>query len=277
MPTVIPDSYADVVAAYDGVESLERFSATQLRAYRDDLLARTVQQASFVASLLPARARLLELGSGNGRLPIALALADAIADATGFEVAESRVAFARAWAADAGLANVRFDSADVLDVALPGELDAVVCITGAFAYFDAMRAGSAGELLRRVHGALRHGGVLVLELYPHPRWRRLLTADGSHELRLWQELPASDPWRFYLSDLRYDAERRVLSHRKTFVHRTSGEIDDSRREHLRLYDADELDAELRAAGFVDVRAHGDWTGRAPAPDDELLVVCARRP
>lgn len=210
---MVHSSYADVVAAYEGVESLERFSAAQLRAYRDDLMARTELQASFIAARLPPRARLLELGSGNGRLPIALARADAIAEGVALEVAESSVAFAQVWAADEGLTNVRFEAADVLEATLPRDLDAVVCVTGAFACFDAMRTGSAAELLRRAREALRPGGMLVLELYPHPQWRRLLTADGSGELRLWQELGASDPWRYYLSHLVYDPERRVLSHR----------------------------------------------------------------
>jgi hypothetical protein len=61
------------------------------------------------------------------------------------------------------------------------------------------------------------------------------------------------------------------------VHRETGEVDDTRREHLRLYDLGELDAELRSAGFGDVTACGDWTGAPYAEDDELLIVCARRP
>lgn len=232
---------------------------------------------SFVAERLPPDARVLEVGSGNGRLLIALAREGAIADGVALEIASSRVDFARAWAADEGVAGVRFDVADALTAELGTQLDAVLCITGAFAYFDAMREGSASELLRRAHEALRPAGLLVLELYPHPEYRHLLESTGTGELRLWQELPAGDPWRLYLSHLIYDAGRRMLTHRKTFVHRTSGEIDDTRREHLRLYDAGELGAELRSAGFADVETHGDWSGASPSPNDELLIVRARRP
>jgi cyclopropane fatty-acyl-phospholipid synthase-like methyltransferase len=188
--------YSDVVQAYEGVESLDSFSPEQLRAYRDDLVERTRAQASFVAARLDPGARVLELGSGNGRLLIALARSAAIAEGLGLEVAQSRVAFAAAWAADEGLEQVHFDTADVLGATFADAFDAVVCITGTYAYFDAMRAGSAAELLRRAYDALRPGGLLLLELYPHPDWRRLLTASGGDELRLWQELAPSDPWRF---------------------------------------------------------------------------------
>ncbi len=270
------ESYADVLTAYEGVERLDAFAPGELRAYRDELLGRTEQQARFLEARLAAGARVLEIGSGNGRLPIALAQRGLVGEALGIEIARSRVAFARAWAADARLAEVRFEAADVLRCDLPTGLDAVLCITGAFAYFEAMRAGSAAELLVRAGAALRPGGLLVLELYPHARWRRLLAATESDELRLWQELAPADPWRFYLSHLTYDAGRRVLTHRKTFVHRTSGEIDDSRREHLRLYDAAEIEADLRAAGYEGTELYGDWSGAPCSPDDELLVVCARR-
>jgi SAM-dependent methyltransferase len=269
--------YADVLLAYEGVESLERFAPDELRAYRDELAARTARQASFLAQRLAPGARVLELGSGNGRLLVALAGAGAIGEGIGLEVARSRVDFARAWAADEGLEHVRFEVADVLGGAFEGTFDAAVCITGTYAYFEAMRAGAAAELLRRAHDALRPGGLLVLELYPHPEWRRLLAATGSDELRLWQELAPGDPWRFYLSHLLYDPQRRILSHRKTFVHRVTGEVDATRQEHLRLYDAGELDAELRAAGFDGVTAWRDWTGEPYRDGDELLVVCARRP
>ena len=271
-----PTSYDDVLAAYEGVETLERFDDAALRAYREELASRTEAQAAFVAARLPAGARVLEIGSGNGRLLIALAGAAALAEGVGLEIAESRVRFARAWADDERLPGLRFDVADALTAALDTELDAVLCITGAFAYFDAIRPGSAAELLRRAHAALRPGGLLVLELYPHRHYRRLLEAAGTGELRLWQELPAGDPWRLYLSHLVYDAEQRVLTHHKTFVHRTSGEIDDSRREHLRLYDAAEVAAELRTAGFGEIATYGGWSDAAPSPGDELLVVCALR-
>jgi SAM-dependent methyltransferase len=271
------DSYVDVAAAYEGVERLDSFSAPELRAYRDELYARTEQHARFIAARLAPKARLLELGSGNGRLPLALARRGAVVDALGLEIAQSRVEFARAWAADDGVANVRFEVADVLQCDLPRGRDAVICITGAFAYFDAVRPGAGGVVLGRALEALRPGGLLVLEIYPHPHWRRLLAADGSGELRLWHELAPSDPWRFYLSHLLYDAQRRVLTHHKTFVHRVSGAIDDGRQEHLRLYNADELTADLQAAGFGEVSAYGDWSGGPCSPRDELLVICARRP
>jgi SAM-dependent methyltransferase len=164
---------------------------------------------------------------------------------------------------------------DALEGDLPAPVDAAVCVTGAFSYFDAIRPGAAAELLARLHASLAPGGLLVLELYPHPAWRRLLDASGE-ELRLWQELPPSDPWRFYLSHLTLDRDTGVLTHDKTFIHRTNGTVDDTRREHLRLYDEEGIRAVLADAGFSDTEAFGGWQEDPAGPDDELLVVAARR-
>ena len=34
---------------------------------------------------------------------------------------------------------------------------------------------------------------------------------------------------------------------------------------------------LETAGFVDISVEGPYTGRPPAPDDETVVMIARRP
>lgn len=275
MPPV-SDAYADVTTAYEGVEDLDSFSPDALNAYRVGVLARSEQQAAFVHERLPPGARIVEIGSGNGRLLIALARDAAIAHGTGLEIAASRTAFARRWAEDEGVANaLDLRVADALTAALPAGLDAAICITGAFAYFDAIQPGAGARLLQRLYAALKLGGTLILELYPHPGWRRMLdAADG--DLRVWQELPEDDPWRFYLSRLTIHPTTSVLTHRKMFVHRTDGSIDDSRREHLRLYDEAAIRQDLEAAGFADVEAFGGWHAAPASPEDELLVVTSTR-
>jgi SAM-dependent methyltransferase len=269
------DAYGDIVGAYEGVEALDRFARDTLTAYRKELLMRSAEQVAFLRARLRDGARLLEVASGNGRLLVGLAAAGALSEGIGIEIAKSRVRFAERWAADERLEQITFVAADALAAELPNDVDAVVCITGAFAYFEPMRAGASRRLLRSLRNALRPGGLLVLELYPHPEARRLLDASGEDELRTWRELASDDPWRFYLSRLHVDDATGVLHHDKLFVHRTSGEIDDTRREHLRLYSLDELEALLTEAGFENVQAAGGWKGESyDEGTSELLVVTA---
>jgi SAM-dependent methyltransferase len=269
-------AYTDIVRAYEGVERLEEFTVEQLAAYREQLLERTHGQAEFMAQRTPTHASVVEIASGNGRLLIALARRVPLRQALGIDASASRIEFAREWARDLGLERVRFETADALTRSLPDGLDVIVCITGAFGYFDAMQPGAGARLLERARTALSAGGLLILELYPHPSWRRMLQISEEHELRLWQELPERDPWRFYLSHLRFSPDTQILTHRKTFVHRTSGEIDVGRSEHVRLHDRATVEEQLRAAGFAGIAAYGDWSGRAHQTGDELLILTGLR-
>ena len=200
---------AVVGAAYQGFEDPASFSGLEdVLRYRDGLLERSREQAAFVAARMPGR-RVLELGCGNGRLLVELARRGETSTALGVDIATSRIGFARRWAQDEDLRGVRFEAADAFSMDLePSGYDAAVCITGALGYFGAVEGGLDGMSSRRMAGALAPGGLLVVELYPHPVERRLLNATGG-DVRMWQELPPEDPWRFYLSELQM--ERRQLS------------------------------------------------------------------
>lgn len=265
----------NILTAYEGVEEVSSFDGSALDEYRAGLLERTADQAAFIGSRLDGSQRVVEIGSGNGRLLIDLAQRGELRGGVGLEVSASRTTFANRWAHDLGLADkLTFLELDAMQADL-GEVDAALCITSAFAYFDALQPAGGEALLRRVADALTPRGLLVLELYPHPSWRRLLDATDD-ELRLWHELPADDPWRFYLSRLALDAETGILTHHKTFIHRATGAVDSSRAEHIRLYDRTSLAQTLQAAGFEEIEFYGDWSGRAHDANDELLIAVARR-
>lgn len=268
-------AFSDVAAAYEGLEAPGQFTEPgSLEAYRASMLERTAAQTAFLSERLGAGgAGVLEIGSGNGRLLLDLARSGHATRALGIELSQSRTAFAQRWARDLGCDGAtEFRAGDALSEELGGEWDLAACITGTFGYFDAFAPGSAARLLQALRDALRPGGMLVLELYPHPEERRLVEA-ASGTLRTWRELDEGDPWRYYLSEFSIDGN--VLSHRKTFVHRTSGEIDEGRSERLVLYTEDEIERLLAVSGFAEVQAFAGWDG-APYAGGEVLVVSARR-
>ena len=148
------DVAGELAAAYEGLEDPAAFADRgALEAYRRSLLERTQPQAEFLAPRLGARSRVLEVGCGNGRLLVALARLGCLASGLGLDLAESRIAFARAWAGDEACEQLRFETADVLTFSLrERSFSAVACITGAFAYFDALEAGLAARVeIGRAH------------------------------------------------------------------------------------------------------------------------------
>lgn len=264
----------ELAAAYEGLEG-DLADAEEVATYRRAMLERSDGQADFLAPLLPARAQALEVGAGNGRLLIELYRRGAIAGGLGVDLARSRIEFAQRWAADEGASDLRFVAGDALALDLGERVyDVALCITGALSYFDPVEDGAALRLVRRMGAALRPGGLLVLEVYLHPRTKALIAAAGEDRVRIWHELPEDDPWRFYLSEM--VLEDGILTHHKTFIHRTTGEVDSGRRERLRLYTPGELEELVGAAGFTGVRLYDRWSGR-PYSDGHEIVVTARLP
>jgi SAM-dependent methyltransferase len=257
---------------YDGVNDLAAFTdRSQLDAYRDALLEHTVEGPAIAATLKPG-ARVYEVGCGSGRLLVDLARRCDLAEGVGIDVATTRIAFAERWADDEGLAALRFTTADALEPPIAEDrFDAAICVTGLLGYFGAAEPRADEQLVAALRRALRRGGAVWIEVYPHPRKRALLEAGGGR-LRLWDELPDHDPWRFYLSDLELRGD--VLTHRKTFVHRDDARVDSGRSERVRLYGVPDIEALLSAAGFGDVVCTEGWTDD-PYDGGELLVARAR--
>jgi SAM-dependent methyltransferase len=264
--------FEELAAAYEGLE--ESFADRRtLESYRASMLARSAPQVDFLVGRLAEDARVLEVGSGNGRLLVELGRRGAVGEGLGIDLARSRIAFAQEWADELGLTGLRFETSDVFERRYETEsYSAAICITGAFAYFEPINPGSSLRLARLLHDALEPRGLLVLELYPHPRERALLAATGG-EARTWRELGPEDPWRFYLSHLRLDGD--VLAHEKTFVHRTTGEVDSGRREQLQLYTPESITALLEEAGFRDLELFEGWTRSRYADGDELVVTALK--
>lgn len=264
---------AEIARAYEGLEDPASFPDRQaLERYRGELLERSAPQADLLLATAAEPLTVLEVACGNGRLLIELARRGALCSGYGSDIAASRIRFARDWARDIGAESLEFHIENLLTAAMPvTSFDAALCITGALAYFEPSAPGRGSEVVARLHDALVPGGLLVLELYPHPEYREMLAATG--RARVWHELPEGDPWRFYLSDLHLDGD--VLTHTKTFVHRHDNRIDEGRRERLFLYTAESVTALLHDAGFESVRLLDGWTDR-PYSGGEVMVATARR-
>lgn len=265
--------FGQLQAAYEGLEDPQSFRDADAQAdYREAMLERSRPQVDRIDAL-NGRGRVLEVACGNGRLLVEMAQRGLAQSAFGIDIAHSRIEFAKRWAEDAGHGSLDFRADDIFAVELaPASFDVAICITGAFAYFEPVRAGAAQQLLETMRAALVPDGLLVMELYQHPREVALVRAAGG-ELRMWKELPEPDPWRYYLSRYELSGDS-VLTHEKTFVHRISGEIDEGRSERLRIYEPQEVTDLLQRTGFANAQVFEGWTGE-PYGGGDVLVVSAR--
>lgn len=223
----------------------------------------------------------LDLGCGTGRLLLPL-LAEGI-DVDGTDISDDMLDQARAAATAAGidvggrLSAQPFDSLD-----RPRAYGTIFSI-GSFAIGG--NPGRDAAALRRIYDHLLPGGAVVLSY-------ELLLSEG--ELRL------ADPARVYPSPWPETGTRATLSDgdELELLSRTAGYDASLRCQALGIrarlwrggrlqmeeegsllctyYRPDDLRVMLEAAGFAGVVVEGPYTARPPEPEDDTVVVTARR-
>ncbi len=126
--------------------------------HRAFLSMRTAQrEAGFFLPFLKPGMRLLDCGCGMGALTTSLAEWLAPGEVIGFDREESQVEAARAWAAEKGVNNVRFEVGSIYDIAYSAaSFDAV------FAYTVLEHTREPLQAIREMRRVLKQGGVIGL-------------------------------------------------------------------------------------------------------------------
>lgn len=263
--------------AYEGVDSLSNFrTMDDILRYREQLLNKTKPQTKFIRSLFTKSniGHVLEIGCGNGRLLIDIVSSELLERnsgirAVGIDLSDSRIAFAEQWAMDLGIiGSIAFTSGDILTFPQAQSSDLVICVTGAFQYFKPM--GRESDILEFFKKSLKEGGKLVLEVYNLPAERRLMLQVANNRLKTWDALPPEDPFAYYLNNWIYDPWTKIMTHEKTFIHR-SGRIDDLRIEYLKYYTPAELIDRLSNVGFKEISFFDGWDNEVD-PNKTIVVA-----
>lgn len=194
--------------------------------------------------------RILDVPCGLGRLSLELARRGHVVSA--LDQSPRAIAEARRGAEEAGL-EVRFLQGDMRELPWAEAFDCACCWWGSLGYF--MDEADNLRTLRAFCGALRDGGVLVLEVWLAegllPRFERsgVLSFPG---------LPDDpDQGRILescvrvIEDRQWDLERGRVDHDWTYV--VDGRASGPHRLSIRIYTYRELEALLRTAGFGAVR------------------------
>lgn len=111
-------------------------------------------------------ARVLELGCGDGANLLPLAFHHPGWSLVGVDTSERAIAAARAGALELGLANVRFERADLAELEALGEHDFVIA-HGVYSWIDAGRREALRALARR---ALAPAGLAYVSFNAQPAW-----------------------------------------------------------------------------------------------------------
>ncbi|MDX1648722.1 MAG: class I SAM-dependent methyltransferase [Myxococcota bacterium] len=210
--------------------------------------------------------RVLDLGCGPGLHTTRLARRGH--DCVGIDFAPAAIAHARAVAAREGLRCVHHQR-DLREGGLGEGFDAALLLFGELHTFS---REEAARLLDAVRRALRHGGLLVLEVHPEafvralgrraPRWFRARRG------------PFSDAPHLGLHEARWDAAAQRAQERWIVADPATGEVV-TYVSTTRAYGEQALATLLRDRGFGAPEPHPSLEGPDAEPDRDFVVRVAR--
>ncbi len=206
--------------------------------------------------------KVLDLGCGPGLYAERFARAGARVD-----ISSRSIEYARKSAKESGL-EIDYHCMNFLDIGFTGEFDVVMQIYGELSVFpDDIR----DELLRRIHGALKEGGVFVLDVTTR-------TLRAKRGLKNGWRLSEGGFWRpgmHLILEQGFDyPEEHVYVDQYIIVDEEGPKV---YRNWYRDYSLETLEPVLKAEGFEVTHVWDDLTGSPyTGSGDWLAVVAARK-
>jgi ubiquinone/menaquinone biosynthesis C-methylase UbiE len=225
-------------------------------------------EALFKRHLARPPVSVLDVACGTGGHAIPLARRGY--SLTGVDLSAGMIEQAQKKALAAGL-KIRFDLADMRELALEGEFDAVLCMFASIGYMPDAEALNAA--LRAMRRRLRAGGVLIFDF-----WNGAAVLRDYEPYRLKRASAASGRSVTRLSTVTVDSKRQVCSIRlEGFVRQGSqilGEFDEL--HDLRFYSPQEMSKHIRESGLelLQMTPAGDPDGN-PTESTWSITVVAR--
>ena len=238
------------------------FDASFIDLYRGFLTPeRTRREVQGIREMLalPPNAAVLDLACGWGRPSVALAREGF--RVTGVDWSETLLASARRRAEKAGV-EVEWVRSDMREIDFDGRFDAVLSLFSSLGYF--LSDAEDLRVLQAARRALRPGGFFLLETM-----HRDHIVGAFAERDWWENEDGTLVW----VEREFDAVEGVS---REWTRWRRGAKDGEKYHELRIRNATEWDALIRAAGLVPVEWYGDWE-LAPFlhTSEDLVVVCRR--
>lgn len=208
-----------------------------LYKHRDYAEAEKFVKKLLVELSLDSGSRVVDLGCGRGRH--SKTMAESGLHVTGLDLSPQSISDAR----ELGVANAQFEVHDMRDKIPGNDYDAVFNLFTSFGYFEQMEDNV--KVLSNVHGALRPGGVFILDyMNAYKAMKELVAEETQHhdgiEFRIKREV---------------DHGVIVKS-----IHVIDGGREPRFEERVRGFIAETLELMLQDAGFEVYQIWGDYDG-----------------
>lgn len=257
------------LTAYEGVENFERFSPNSFRKYCEDKLKSCDKHIAFLKANFPAKPlRVLEIGSGSGKLLLRMEHEGMLECGVGFEVSRSRCCFAREFLNYCQSKKVVIRNEDFIKSDLrSGVFDVVIGIDVVANLIGAISETHIKKMLTKCKSCLSPEGVIVLELMTCEREINFIRQSGGM-YRTWKRFDESDPFLFGLDEIVQDV-RGNLVWNKEFI--ATDATRSSFQNILKPFNRQAIEKESIAVGLV-CRFFQSWAENDNTSDQEYVVI-----
>jgi ubiquinone/menaquinone biosynthesis C-methylase UbiE len=229
--------------------------------FPEQRIANAVEQMAMVLALTkPAGKAVLDLCCGPGRCSIALAkkgFSVTGVDRTKYLLDKARVK------ARAAQIKIEWVQKDMRDFVRPDSFALVLSMFTSFGYFDDKRDDAI--VLGNMFASLKPGGACLLEVLGKERLAKILQPTTSsvfpNGTLMIERHEILDDWTRIRNEWTLLRNGRYRSY----------------KFHHTIYSGQELRDRMEAAGFVDVKLHGNLAGDEYGPNAERLVAVGRKP
>ena len=264
------------IKSYEGVEDLSRFDNASFEKYIKEKLEGCSKHIDFIKkNVIDGQygGRVLEIGSGNGKLLFKLENEGMLEQGIGYELSESRTRFAKKLGERLNSTKVKNINDNFLSINQRVEkFDLVIGADIVVQLLSPLSRTAENEWLSAIKNILKKNGWLVLELQDFENTMKMVRSSGG-ELRVWKEFHASDPWRYGLDT--FSMQGRDIVWDKTFISRGPSSETSSFTNILRPYAKNEIENLLEGAGFDEVRFFDYWSNLGDTDPEEYIVIARR--
>ena len=211
------------LTSYEGVENMDRFTEDSFKKYCSDKLLSCNKYISFLKKQIPKpQMKILEVGSGSGKLLFRLEKEGMLLRGVGFEPSSTRTAFADRFAKYVKSSLVEIHKQDYVKSSLEGDrFDVIIGIDVVINLIGAVSKNYINDFFKKSSEYLKPDGLIILESITLQREIDAIRKSENGIFTPWKRFAESDPFKYGLDEMSLD-ELGNLVWKKFFIERNTG-------------------------------------------------------
>ena len=220
---------------YEGVEDLKRFNKKTFIKYCNEKIHSVDKHIAFLKRHVvnkDYKGRVIEIGSGNGKLLFRMEKEGILKEGFGFETSKSRCKFSNKFKNSFKIKNTKIINKDFLTSKLKTNyFDLIIGTDVVINLIGGLGRNKIQSVIKKCEKYLKTNGKLILEFMTFEKEKKLMKVNRSKKILIWKKFKSSDPFIFGLDEMSH--YRGVILWQKYFIPRKLNDIKKNDVEYFR--------------------------------------------